>query len=77
MKSYDKDCGFSTLKEFLLHNEVCVNRLKSIELNATVRLCEMIQANKINLVDEENFVEFRADTIYYNKDNKLVVLHPR
>lgn len=77
MKSQNEECGFSTLDGFILHNERCVRGLKSAELNATVRLCEMIQAGKIDLVDEDNFVEFGACAIYYNKDNKLVIMHPR
>lgn len=33
--------------------------------------------NKLKMADEETFIECPARAIYFNKNNKLVIMHPR
>jgi hypothetical protein len=77
MQDYNEEYGFKNYKEFLMHNKKCIENLSKKDAEIYVSLCKKILDNNIYLVDEENFVEWKAYTVYFNKDKKIVFMHPR
>lgn len=69
---------FLTLESFLEHNEKCLKNLDKEDLNFIYELVNKIEHKNILMVDEENMeIEWEAHCIYFNIDNKLVIMHPR
>lgn len=69
---------FLTIESFLQHNEKCLENLDNNELIFICHLKNKINKEHIIMVDEENMdCEWEAYSIYFNLDNKLVIMHPR
>ncbi len=77
MQDYNEECGFKTFSQFAKHNKKCVQELSDTDADFYKTLCEKIQDGNIDLVDEDNFIEWTAYTIYFNKKGNLVIMHPR
>jgi len=60
---------------FINHNKTCLKELNNEELSFVYKLSKKI--NKINMVDEENFIEWQCHILYYNSNKKLVIGHFR
>ena len=68
---------FPDFETFIKHNEKCISKLKSDDLIFLDLLKKNIKKDKINLADAESFVEFGANTFFFNKNKKLVIANPR
>lgn len=80
MQEYNDDKEhmlFGSYAIFLEHNEECVEKLNTDELDFVYMLCKQIRDNKIIMVDEEDFGEWKATAIYYNRKRNLTIMHPR
>lgn len=62
---------------FLEQNEKIIRELPADDLAFLRRLCGIIKTTKVNLMDMESCVEFRADGIYYNDKGELCIFNPR
>ena len=77
MREYNEDSGFNNYNKFIKHNEKCVRKLSDIDLEFIDRLIDKIREEEIVQCDEDNFVEWETYSIYFNKNKKLVMMHPR
>jgi hypothetical protein len=77
MLSHKPNCGFTTYFDFLEHNKQCVNKLSDDDVEFYEKICEKIQAEEIIQVDEEDYGEWATCAIYFNKDSRIVFMHPR
>lgn len=77
MKMCDEDCGFDNYDEFIEHNETCIMKLSNDDLQFIGKLIDKINKKYIVQCDEENFIEWVSYAIYFNINNKLVIMHPR
>ena len=77
LSSYNDDYNFVDEDEFLLHNAICIKNLSQEKIEFMVKLCKFISKKEIMLTDAENFIEFRAISMYFNRKNKLVIMKSR
>ena len=68
---------FESYEEFLLHNKNCIDNLNDNDTIFIHELCNKIRFNKIKTTDEENFITWGASSIYFDTENRLVIMHPR
>ena len=69
---------FLTIESFLEHNKNCLENLDKDDIIFISHLKNKINQEEILMVDEENMDnEWEAYSIYFNLDNKLVIMHPR
>ena len=69
---------FLTLESFLEHNKKCLENLYKEDLNFIYELINKINCKNILIVDEENInCEWDPYSIYFNINNKLVIMYPR
>lgn len=75
----NKDCGFdeNEYEKFIAHNRKCVNKLTMSDRVFVTTLIDKIKNKFILQCDEEIFNEWESYVIYFNIDNKLVIVHPR
>ena len=67
-----------TYDDFLQHNEECLKNLYKDDLDFIYILINKINNSDIMMVDEETIhCEWAAYSIYFNSENKLVIMHPR
>jgi hypothetical protein len=64
-----------THQEFLKHNITHIKTLVDKELIFLSKLIDLITEQKLNMVDEEDFIEHAAIGFYYNYEYKLVIVH--
>ena len=69
--------SFKSYTHFLEHNEKIIRELPADDLAFLRRLCGIIKTTKVNLMDVESCVEFRAEGIYYNNKGDLCIFNPR
>lgn len=73
-----KQKTFPTIEAFLKHNKKCLSDLDQDDLIFIYDLINIITRKQILMVDEESMTcEWEAYSIYFNLDNKLVIMHPR
>ena len=64
-----------TYDDFINHNITLIKSLYIKELTFLSKLVDLITEKKLNMVDEEDFVEHKAVCFYYNHEYKLVLVH--
>jgi hypothetical protein len=62
---------------FLKWNFNCINELSDKDKDWLTELCKRIGGEKINLMDEENCVAFKAYKIYFDENKKICIVSPR
>ena len=79
MVKMNEECGFKEDEygKFIEHNKKCLEKLSKKDLSFVVDLVTKIQNEELMQCDEEYFLEWDTFTIYFNKDGKLVMMHPR
>lgn len=69
---------YPTIETFLQHNKKCLESLNKDDLDFIYKLIIKISNEYIIMVDEEIMDnEWEAQCIYFNVNNKLVIMHPR
>jgi hypothetical protein len=67
--------GFISYENFLDHNKVCVGKLSESEMKFMLVMCEKLTNGSIDLLDDESHFDFsQANSFYYNKYEKLVLV---
>jgi len=61
--------------EFMNHNINHIQTLDDKELKFLLKLSNLIANKKLNLVDEEEFVENLAIAFYFDNDYKLIIVN--
>lgn len=79
MVDLNEDCGFGEddYDKFIKHNEKCIKKLSDDDLHFINHLIDKIEKEDIMQCDEEYFSEWDTHSIYFNINNKLVLMHPR
>jgi hypothetical protein len=62
---------------FLAWNKLCLEELSFDEVNWVWGLCQRINNSKISMMDMECCSIWEADTIFYDQNKNLVLVHPR
>jgi hypothetical protein len=63
--------------DFFLYNKTCLEDLSLDDVNWVWGLCKRLNRNKIGTMDMEDCGIWNADTIFYDQEKKLVIVHPR
>ena len=64
--------------EFFLYNKGCLEDLSHEDLSWVSGLCNRLnRGNCIGMMDMEDCGIWNADSIFYDLDRKLVLVHPR
>ena len=71
----DKFKFVETYDEFVANTITQINSLNTSELKFLSKLSDFIEKKKINMIDEEDFVEHPAITFYYNNNSKLIIIY--
>ena len=77
MSIHNIEHGFKDYEHFINHNKKCIDDLDDNQTNITGHIINMIHGDNLLQCDEEDFVESKSMTIYYNINNKLVILQSR
>lgn len=64
-------------EQFIRWNERCFNELSNNEKTFIKDLCDHIQLEKIQIMDEENCVSFTSEKIFFDENKKVVITCPR
>lgn len=68
---------FANADNFIEQQQKCLLEMSKDDVDFLNILCNKIKNKKILMTDMENFVEWKADVIYFNKLGQLVIAHPR
>ena len=63
--------------EFFLYNKSCLEELSYDDVAWVWGMCERLNNKKIGMMDMECCGIWEADTIYYDLNKNLVIVHPR
>ena len=63
--------------DFFLWNKKCLEELSYEDVNWVWGLCNRLNLKKIGMMDMEDCGIWKADTIFYNLNKELVIVHPR
>jgi len=77
MVDYNEKHGFESFDHFLNHNKKCVDQSNDQDTDFMLTLIEKINKEYIAQCDEEDFIEWDTDTLFFNIKNQLVFMHPR
>lgn len=66
-----------TYAEFLDWNQACLNAMSDADIAWLMGLCTRLKDGALNLMDMEPCVTWTADAIYFDKNKKLCIVHPR
>lgn len=79
MTEINEESGYTEddFEKFYKHNIKCIKQLSNNDLTFLDILINKIRNNTIMQCDEDNFVEWDTYVFYFNKDDKLVLMHPQ
>ena len=63
--------------DFFMYNKACLDELSYEDLSWVWGLCKHLNNKKIGMMDMENCCIWKADTIFYDINRELVIVHPR
>ena len=63
--------------DFFLYNKKCLEELSFDDVNWVWGLCQRLNNNKIGMMDMEDCGIWEADSIFYDQNKNIVVVHPR
>jgi len=64
-------------REFLTWNRSCLEELSLEDIKWVWGLCDRMNKNYIGMMDMECCGIWEADTIFYDANKRLVIVHPR
>jgi len=67
----------TTYNDFFLWNKKCLEELSYEDVNWVWGLCNRLNLKKIGMMDMEDCGIWKADTIFYDLNKQLVIVHPR
>ena len=67
----------TTYNYFFLWNKKCLEELSYEDVNWVWGLCNRLNLKKIGMMDMEDCGIWKADTIFYDLNKHLVIVHPR
>lgn len=70
---YEITTLFKSEINFFKYNKTCLLKMSKADIDFLDILCNKIKDNKIFTTDMDNFVEWRANVIYFNKLEQLVI----
>jgi hypothetical protein len=74
----EDDPKFMSYDHFIIHNERCVENLSQSDLHFIISLIGRLgPPSNIVQYNEDNFSESESCTIFFNIDDKLVIMSPR
>jgi hypothetical protein len=66
-----------TYNDFLVWNKSCLEELSLDDVKWVWGLCQRLNRNEIGMMDMEYCGIWKADSIYYDLNKNLVIVHPR
>ena len=66
-----------TYHSFLAWNKSCLEELPFEDVNWVWGLCRRLNKAEIGMMDMECCGIWEADTIFYDRNKRLVIVHPR
>ena len=71
------DVNFKDYSKFIEWNIKCINELSPEKQDWLFNLCQQINNQEINLMDEESCAIFTASKIFFNDEKTLCIMNPR
>jgi hypothetical protein len=66
-----------TYDDFLAWNKSCLQEQSDDDVKWVWGLCQRLNKKKIGMMDMECCCIWEADTIFYDRNKNLVIVHPR
>jgi hypothetical protein len=69
--------NFTDYNEFFKWNIKCISELSPEKQAWLFHLCQQINNQEINMMDEESCAIFTASKIFFNEEKTLCIMNPR
>jgi hypothetical protein len=67
----------NSYEQFIKWNNECFDKLSVDQRNWVLELCRLLNMNSFKVFDEEICIEWDAEWVFFNKNGKICVMHPR
>jgi hypothetical protein len=66
-----------TYNDFLAWNKSCLEELSFDDVKWVWGLCDRMNHGRIGMMDMEDCGIWEADTVFYDRNKNLIIVHPR